>query len=108
MQPTEADLLHAGAFLAHRGHFVVVWIDETGRAVQRFGPLAEFVPPGVPICPMRPYFLTEHDCYHAPNGCLTADLIQKPIDAQVEAGMIPATIDAAAVLDLSYLPGSCA
>ena len=61
-----------------------------------------------PIDTLRPYFLTEHDFYHAPNGCLTADLIQKPIDAQVEAGMIPATIDAAAVLDMSYLPGSCA
>ncbi|MCO5072951.1 MAG: ABC transporter substrate-binding protein [Rhizobiaceae bacterium] len=60
-----------------------------------------------PIETLRPYFLTDEDYYHAPDGCLTAAMIQKPVDAMKEVGLTSSSIDVASVLDLSYLPGKC-
>ncbi len=61
-----------------------------------------------PIETLRPYFLTSADFYHAPDGCLTAGMIEKPIDAMVEVGLLSSPIKVAPLLDLSYLPGRCA
>ncbi|HZP79093.1 MAG TPA: ABC transporter substrate-binding protein [Pseudolabrys sp.] len=54
------------------------------------------------------YFATPRDYYRDPNGCLTADVVQKPIDAMLEEKLIPAKVDAAKYIDLSYLPHPCA
>jgi NitT/TauT family transport system substrate-binding protein len=53
------------------------------------------------------YFATGSDYYRDPNGCVPAVAIQKPIDAMVQEQLIPAKVDAAKYLDLSYLPKPC-
>jgi sulfonate transport system substrate-binding protein len=54
------------------------------------------------------YFATPRDYYRDPKGCLTAEVVQKPIDAMVEEKLIPAKVEAAKYIDLSYLPYPCA
>lgn len=53
------------------------------------------------------YFATGRDYYRDPNGCISADLIQKPIDAMVGENLIPARVDVARYLDTAYLPAAC-
>src|SRR5215469_2792933 len=53
------------------------------------------------------YFATSSDYYRDQNGCVPAIAIQKPIDAMVEEKLIPAPVDAAKYLALSYLPRPC-
>lgn len=53
------------------------------------------------------YFATPRDYFREPKGCITADVVQKPIDAMVEEKLIPAKVDAAKYIDLSYLPYPC-
>jgi sulfonate transport system substrate-binding protein len=53
------------------------------------------------------YFATSRDYYRDPNGCISADLIQKPIDAMVGEKLIPQTIDVSKYLDTTYLPSAC-
>jgi NitT/TauT family transport system substrate-binding protein len=54
------------------------------------------------------YFATDRDYYRDPNGCVSAAVIQKPIDAMVEEKLVPQPVDAAKYLKLSYLPKPCA
>jgi len=60
-----------------------------------------------PIETLSPYFLTDNDYYHAPDGCLTVGMIQNAVDAMKEIGLTTSSIDVAPVLDTSYLPGKC-
>lgn len=60
-----------------------------------------------PVSVLESYLLTGKDYFHAPDGCLTADLLQKPIDAMVGLGMLPRTVDASKLIDLQYLPRRC-
>jgi sulfonate transport system substrate-binding protein len=60
-----------------------------------------------PIETLRTYFLGKNDYYHALDGCLTADILQKPINALVEVGLTTSAIDVKPLLDMSYLPGTC-
>ena len=54
------------------------------------------------------YFATSRDYYRDPNGCVSAEAIQKPINAMVEEKLIPQKVDASKYLNLSYLPKPCA
>jgi sulfonate transport system substrate-binding protein len=54
------------------------------------------------------YFITPHDYYRDPNGCVSAAVIQKPIDAMLEYQLIDKPVDAAKYLKLQYLPKPCA
>jgi NitT/TauT family transport system substrate-binding protein len=54
------------------------------------------------------YFMTNKDYYRDRNGCVNADLIQRPIDAMVEQGLIPQSLKVTDYLDASLLPGTCA
>lgn len=53
------------------------------------------------------YFLTPRDYYRDPNGCLTPQLIQVPIDAMAREGLLAGTVDVRQHLDLSLLPNAC-
>lgn len=53
------------------------------------------------------YFATGRDYYRDPNGCISAAVIQKPIDAMVAENLIPARIDVAKYIDTGYLPVGC-
>jgi len=53
------------------------------------------------------YFMTEKDYYRDPDGCLQPALIQGPIDAMLQEGLLPRAVDVAAHLDMSLLPGTC-
>ncbi len=53
------------------------------------------------------YFATSRDYYRDPNGCISADLIQKPIDAMVSENLIAQSVDIAKYISTSYLPAAC-
>ncbi|MCP3473317.1 ABC transporter substrate-binding protein [Bradyrhizobium sp. CCGUVB1N3] len=53
------------------------------------------------------FFLTEKDYYRDPNACLSPALFQGPLDAMAREGLIATSIDAAKVIDRSYLPFPC-
>ena len=50
------------------------------------------------------YVMTERDYYRASNGALDAALIQKPVDALFELGLLPQAVSVAKYLDMSLLP----
>ncbi len=56
---------------------------------------------------LESYFATSRDYYRDPNGCISADLIQKPIDAMVNENLIAQTVDVAKYISTSYLPAAC-
>jgi ABC-type nitrate/sulfonate/bicarbonate transport system substrate-binding protein len=53
------------------------------------------------------YFITPRDYYRDRNGCVSAAVVQKPIDAMVEYKLIDKPVDAAKYLKLEYLPKAC-
>jgi sulfonate transport system substrate-binding protein len=53
------------------------------------------------------YFITPHDYYRDPNGCVPAAVVQRPIDAMLEYQLITKPVDAAKYLKLQYLPKPC-
>jgi NitT/TauT family transport system substrate-binding protein len=53
------------------------------------------------------YFMTSKDYYRDRNACVNADLIQRPLDAMVEQGLIPKPLKIVDYLDSSLLPGAC-
>lgn len=53
------------------------------------------------------YFATGHDYYRDANGCVSAAVIQKPIDAMVGENLISSGVDVARYIDTGYLPVGC-
>jgi sulfonate transport system substrate-binding protein len=53
------------------------------------------------------YFATSRDYFRDPNGCISAELIQRPIDAMVSENLIAHTVDVAKYVNTSYLPSAC-
>jgi len=53
------------------------------------------------------YFMTERDYYRDHNGCVSAAIIQVPIDAMFREGLIEKPVKVADYMSLSYLPNSC-
>ena len=53
------------------------------------------------------YFATNRDYYRDQSACLTAALVQAPIDGMQAQGLIPGPVRVADHLDLSYLPMPC-
>lgn len=56
---------------------------------------------------LNSYFTTDKDYYRDVNGCVTAPLIQKPIDAMVDEKLVESRVDVTQYLDLSFLPNPC-
>lgn len=50
------------------------------------------------------YVMTERDYFRAPSGSLDSSLIQKPIDALVELGLLPGAVPVAQYVDMQFLP----
>jgi sulfonate transport system substrate-binding protein len=50
------------------------------------------------------YVMTNKDYYRAPDGRVDAALIQKPIDALTDLGLLPSAVSVAKYVDMSYLP----
>lgn len=48
--------------------------------------------------------MTDRDYYRAPNGRVSAAVIQKPINALLELGLLPGPVEVAKYVDMSYLP----
>lgn len=53
------------------------------------------------------YFMTKLDYYRDPNGCITAPIIQTPIDAMFNQGLIDKAVKVADYVKTSYLPSAC-
>ena len=53
------------------------------------------------------YVMTNGDYYRDPNGCVSAKLIQPPIDAMHREGIIDKPLDVSKYVDMSYLPNPC-
>jgi NitT/TauT family transport system substrate-binding protein len=54
------------------------------------------------------YFATDRDYYRDPSGCVSAESIQKPLDAMFGEKLVNRSIDASKYTNLSYLPKPCA
>ena len=54
--------------------------------------------------PALDYVMTDRDYYRAPDGSVDAALIQKPIDALVELGLLPGAVPVAKYVDMRFLP----
>ena len=57
---------------------------------------------------LESYFATPRDYYRDRKGCVTANVIQKPIDAMVEEKLLDQKVDVSKYLNLSLLPNPCA
>jgi sulfonate transport system substrate-binding protein len=57
---------------------------------------------------LNSYFATGRDYYRDPNACVSAQTIQKPLDAMFEEKLIDRRIDASKYLNVSLLPKPCA
>jgi sulfonate transport system substrate-binding protein len=53
------------------------------------------------------YFMTERDYYRDRNGCVAAAIIQRPIDAMQNEGLIDRPVNISDHLNMSYLPFPC-
>jgi sulfonate transport system substrate-binding protein len=53
------------------------------------------------------YFMTKQDYYRDLNGCISAPIIQSPIDAMYHQGLIDKPVKVADYVNTSYLPSSC-
>jgi NitT/TauT family transport system substrate-binding protein len=53
------------------------------------------------------YFMTPNDYYRDPDACLSAKVIQTPIDAMYREGFIDRPLDVSRYVDMSYLPNPC-
>lgn len=53
------------------------------------------------------YFMTARDYYHDPLACISASMIQRPIDAMLQEKLIDRHIKADEYVDLSLLPQPC-
>ncbi len=54
--------------------------------------------------PALAYMMTDQDYYRAPDGRLDAALVQKPIDALQELGLLAGAVSVARHVDMQYLP----
>ena len=53
------------------------------------------------------YFMTKLDYYRDPNACITAPVIQTPIDAMYQQGLIASPVKVADYISTKYLPAAC-
>src|SRR3984957_4690211 len=57
---------------------------------------------------LNSYFATDRDYYRDPSACVSAETIQKPLDAMFEEKLIDRRIDVTKYLNVSLLPKPCA
>lgn len=60
-----------------------------------------------PASVLDSYFMTPRDYYRDRDGCVSAELIQRPVDAMHREGLIDRPVRIADYMDLSLLPGQC-
>jgi NitT/TauT family transport system substrate-binding protein len=53
------------------------------------------------------YFMTPRDYYRDPDACVSAKLIQVPIDAMHREGLVDRALDVSKYVNTSYLPHPC-
>jgi sulfonate transport system substrate-binding protein len=53
------------------------------------------------------FFLTNKDYYRDRGGCVDVGLIQRPVDAMLEQGLIPKPVKISDYLNATLLPGKC-
>jgi sulfonate transport system substrate-binding protein len=62
-----------------------------------------------PAAALETYFMRgNNDYYRDRGGCLKAAGLQYVVDAMVDEGLLPQTVDMSKYVDTSYLPGKCA
>lgn len=60
-----------------------------------------------PAAVLDSYFMTGKDYYRDPNGCVSAPIIQTPIDAMYQQGLLTSPVKVADYINTSYLPAAC-
>lgn len=81
------------------------WLYEPANRAKAIEITAAFTK--TPADVLASYFMTSRDYYHDPKGCVSAAMIQSPIDAMLREGLIDKPVNAAEHLNLSYLPFPC-
>ncbi len=60
-----------------------------------------------PAAVLDSYFMTGKDYYRDPNACISAPIIQTPIDAMLAQGLLKSPVKVANYINTSYLPAAC-
>jgi NitT/TauT family transport system substrate-binding protein len=60
-----------------------------------------------PAAVLDSYFMTNKDYYRDPNACINAPIIQTPIDAMYQQGLLASPVKVADYVNTSYLPAAC-
>jgi len=89
------------AFLADYVHGLA-WISDPANRPKVVEVMAALTK--LPTDLLDSYVMTKKDYYRAPDGRIDAALIQKPIDALADLGLLPKAVPIAQYVDMSYLP----
>jgi len=81
------------------------WFYDPGNRKKAVEITAEFTKSPADV--LDSYFMTERDYYRDRNGCVAAAVIQRPIDAMQNEGLIDRPVSISDHLDMSYLPFPC-
>jgi len=98
---------HRAAVVAFLSDYVVglKWFYDPANRTRALDMTAEFTKS--PRDVLDSYFLTGKDYYRSRGACVDARLIQGPVDAMYEQGLIPASIKIIDYIDGSLLPAGC-
>jgi sulfonate transport system substrate-binding protein len=99
---------HRAAVVAFLSDYVVglKWFYDPANRARALDITAEFTKS--PRDVLDSYFLTGKDYYRDRNACVNAGLIQGPVDAMVEQGLLAAPLKITDYIDASLLPAGCA
>jgi sulfonate transport system substrate-binding protein len=98
---------HSAAVKAYLADYVtgLHWFYAPANRAKAVELTAEFTK--TPTAALDSYFMTERDYYRDPNGCISAAIIQSPIDAMFRQGLLASQVKVADYINTSYLPDAC-
>ena len=98
---------HTNAVKAFLADYVagLHWFYDPANRAKAVEITAEFTK--TPAAVLDSYFMTGKDYYRDPNACVSAPIIQTPIDAMLQQGLLKSPVKVADYINTSYLPAAC-
>lgn len=98
---------HTAAVKAFLADYVtgLHWFYDPAHRAKAIEITAEFTKSSAAV--LDSYFMTAKDYYRDPNACISAPIIQTPIDAMVQQGLLKSSVKVADYINTSYLPIAC-
>ncbi len=98
---------HPDAVKAYLADYVtgLHWFYAAENRAKAVALTAEFTK--TPAAALDSYFMTSKDYYRDPNGCIAPAIIQTPIDAMLQQGLLASPVKVSDYVNTSYLPAAC-